>query len=274
MVRRDLCSHAYAALLGPADLLGAAGGADVRDMDMSASQLGERDIARDDRLLGGRGVAGEAQPRRHPTLVDAEPADDGVVLAVVHDGQAELARVQQRHLHQAPRGDGTAVVGESDYPGPGHFLHVGELEPFAAAGDGAKGEDADRPRRARLARDEVDDGRVVDGRAGVGHTAEGREPAPRACGCPRGDGLFVLEPGLAQVRVQIDETGRDYQPARVYHRGAVRRGHPPARNNPPVADEEVGFSVGPVDRVDEAAASKQGVNAHGVPAPDAPVSRR
>ena len=74
--------------------------------------------------------------------------------------------------------------------------------------------------------------------------------------------------------MQIDEAGRDHQPARVYHRGAVRRGHPPARNDPPIADEEVGFGVGRVYWVDDAAASKQDVNAHGVPAPDAPVSRR
>ena len=61
---------------------------------------------------------------------------------------------------------------------------------------------------------------VVVHRRGVGHGADGGESARGRRARSALDGLGMLEAGLAQVHVHVDEAGRDDQPGRVEHLGA------------------------------------------------------
>ena len=74
---------------------------------------------------------------------------------------------------------------------------------------------------------------AVDGRLGVRHGDDGGEAAER--GGPRAglDGLGFLAPGLAQVRVQVDQPGRDDAAAGVEHRApSAPRSGPTAAMRP------------------------------------------
>ena len=82
------------------------------------------------------------------------------------------------------------------------------------------GQHAHDRRLARPPHDEVGHRAAVVGRIGVGHAADGGEAARRRRPRARGDVLFVLVPGLAQVHVQVDEAGRDHLAAAVDDPGA------------------------------------------------------
>ena len=84
-----------------------------------------------------------------------------------------------------------------------------------------------------------DRGAVVH-RLGVRHAADGGESARRRGARPALDGLGVLEAGLAQVHVHVDEAGRDDQPGRVEHFGARRRQIRRRRRDAAVLDQHVG----------------------------------
>ena len=87
--------------------------------------------------------------------------------------------------------------------------HVHQLEPFAAAGDGAVGEYADDriPVDERLLDGEVL--RAVRDGVQVGHGAD-RRIAARRCGEGAGaEGLLGGESGLSQMHVDVGESGAD-----------------------------------------------------------------
>ena len=61
----------------------------------------------------------------------------------------------------------------------------------------------------------VDPFRRIDHRRRVGHRANGSEASRGSCGGAAGDRFLVTLSRLAQVDVQIDESGRDDQPASI-----------------------------------------------------------
>ncbi len=184
---------------------------------------------------------------------------------MIDDGQAEHGGVLQGPPHQVRVGHGRTVVAEGHGPGRGHVRHLGQLLAFPPFGDAAEGKDARRPLRLRCAQDELNRGCGVGSGLGVGHRANGGEAAARRRQRAGGNRLLVLEAGLPQVSVNIDEAGTDHQPRGVDGlRGVLTRTRPD-RGHAPVGDEHVGDGVEAVRRVDNtAAADGQGV-AHGFP---------
>ena len=81
-------------------------------------------------------------------------------------------------------------------------------------------------------------GRVGD-RAGVGHREDRGEAADRCGGGPGGDRLGVLAAGLAQVRVEVDQTGKRDEPVGVEDVGATGRAQGADLGDHPVLDEQV-----------------------------------
>ncbi len=57
--------------------------------------------------------------------------------------------------------------------------------------------------------DESHRGALVSDGVGVGHRSDGGESAVSCGPGTRGDGLLVLATGLAQMHVQVDESGND-----------------------------------------------------------------
>src|SRR6185437_11964788 len=94
---------------------------------------------------------------------------------------------------------------------------AGHPLPLAALGDGADGIDAGVPQLARALHQVRRRAGIVVHRAGVGHGADGGEAAGGGGARSGFDGLLVLEAGLAQMHVQINEPGRDDHPGAIEH---------------------------------------------------------
>jgi hypothetical protein len=100
------------------------------------------------------------------------------------------------------------------------------------------------PGLARPLADEPQDLGRVHARGGVGHAADGREPArdrgPRA----GGDRLLVLAPGLAEVHVRVDQPRADDRARGVDDPVGVRTVEiGPDGGDPPAADRDIGGAV-------------------------------
>ena len=275
-MRRDLGGDVHAALSRRADQRDRAGGRDVGDVQVRPGQVGEGDIARDERLLGAGGAASQAEPGGDPALVHLPLVNERRVFAVLRDRQPEGARVLEGVAHQPRVGDGVAVVGERDDAGLRQLAGGREFLAGAVARDAAERQHAHGCVLLGLAQHGLDGGAAVQRRVRVGHRTDRGEAAARGGGRAAGDRLLVLEAGLAQVDVQIHEAGRHHQPRRV---DAVRLDHRVALVRPdagdsPVDDHDVGDAVAPEGGVDHAAVV-DGERAHRVasPALAAAVSR-
>ena len=75
-------------------------------MDAAALVAGEREIALDRDGLGDRGVAGEAELGRDPSLVDVAAVRERRLLAVERERPIGGRGVLERAPHQAGGGDG------------------------------------------------------------------------------------------------------------------------------------------------------------------------
>ena len=259
VVRGDLGGHAHAALLGLADQLRSLLGRHVRDVEPGTDAGGEDEVAGDHDLLGLVRPAGQTEQRRHPPLVHLGVRGEVGVLAVVHDHGVEPGRVLQRTPHDQRVGDGLAVVGEAVDTGLGavQFAELGELLAAQPLGDRAHREHVDQADLAATAPDHLGHGSRVADRVGVGHRAQPGVAAGRTGSGTGGDVLGVLEPGLAQVGVQVDEASRDDLAGDVHDRRArvVQTG---AHLGDRLAvDEHVGSRLGAGDGVDDPAAAKQ-----------------
>jgi len=100
--------------------------------------------------------------------------------------------------------------------------------------------------------------RVIDGRVGVRHGADGgKSPSGGGLG-PRGDGFLVFLTGLTQMNVGVDEAGRHYQPRGVdlpsVHRRAcvLHQG-----KDGPVHKEEIQNPIQALGRIDHPSTSNQ-----------------
>ena len=91
---------------------------------------------------------------------------------------------------------------------------------------------------------------------GIAHTAV--KPPAAAARVPGRDRLLVLAPGLAQVRVQVDEAGADDEALGVDRPGAARGAGPaPTSLDDAVLEQHVELRVDPLRRVDDAPALEQ-----------------
>ena len=82
-------------------------------------------------------------------------------------------------------------------------------------------------------------------------------PPAAAARVPGRDRLLVLEARLAQVRVQVDEPGREHEPAHVEHLGALRSRPGPTASIATVGDEHVGDVVATRRRIDHPRPAEQ-----------------
>jgi hypothetical protein len=106
----------------------------------------------------------------------------------------------------------------------GHQLtELRELFPLLAESHGTDGVDARGAGCRPLLHDEPDRRLIVDRRIRVRHGADAREATGGRGHGPRGNGLAVLLARLAQMGVDIDETGRDHQPAHIAYLRALWR---------------------------------------------------
>ena len=155
MMRRDLACDVHAALLAGAHGAQRLPRAHVRDVDVAAGQLGERDVALDHQRLGDAGNPAQAERRRVIALVRDAVALERRVLAVIDDRHAEHAGVLERPPHQQRRRHRPAVVGERDASGGLLLAELGQLLALRAERHGADRIDAREPRFRRLLQDEL-----------------------------------------------------------------------------------------------------------------------
>jgi hypothetical protein len=272
VVRRGLGRHPHPARLAAAHRVHGARGRDVRDVDLAARELRQQHVPLDHHGLGRARPAAQPQQRGHGPFVHRGLLGEAGLLAVVDHGQRERLRVLQRAAHDARAGDGTPVVRDRDAAGLAQVAVLGQLLAPRPARDGADRVDAHGALGARALQDRARDaGRVVDG-LGVGHRADGREPARgRRPGAGR-DRLLVLAARLGQVRVQVDEAGAHHATAHVDRGRALRLDPAAQRGDAPVLDAHVGGPVPTLRGIDDPAAL-QDQRAHSA-ASGAPPSRR
>ena len=227
VVRRHLRSYVQALRPGAAHQLDAAGGAEVGDVHVRAGLAGKGDVAGNHVLLGGARDALEAEAGRDPAFVH-DAAGELRVLAMVDDRQVEGGGVLEGVAHDAGVRDGVAVVAEADAACVRQLAHLRELLTGAALRHCADRQHAHEAGLPRSLHDVVDGAAIVHRRLGVGHGADGSEAAARRRPSAGLDGLLVLEAGIAQVRVEVDEPRRNDEAGGVDDPGAVGR-HAPGR---------------------------------------------
>ena len=254
MVGRRLAGDFEAALLRLPHQLYGPGGAGVGDVESPSGSLGEGDVPRDHRLLGGPGEALQSQARCHPAFVHHTACRQLRDLAVVDDRQSEAGRVAERLAHHVGVRDGVSVVAEAYRASLSQLRHLGQRRAPAAGGYGTDGQDAHRTLLAGEPQHEVDHGPRVHNRVGVRHGADGREAASGSGPSTGGDRFLVLEARLAQVAVEVNEAWADDEARSVDDAGAVRRSYLSLNDcDYAVQDEQVAALVHALGRVDDAA---------------------
>ena len=208
-MRGHLAGDRKALGLGGAHHVQAAGGAQMLDVQRAAGEAADSDVAGDLDLLALGGPAQKPQARGRGALVDLAGADEALVLAVAHDDAVELLGVVHDAAHHAAVLDAAPVVGERAGAVRDHVAHLGEGLALEALRAGADDLDTALPRLGRAALHVLDDLAVVDGGLGVGHAGDRREAAMRGGAGARGDVLLLLQAGVAQVDVNVDEAGHE-----------------------------------------------------------------
>ena len=258
VVRGDLAGDAHAGGLGAAHELEPVGAGEVLDVQVGAGELGQLDVAGDVDLLAGRGPAQHAQAGGGDALVDLAGVDQALVLAVVHDGAAELYGVVHDAAHHAGVLDAAAVVGEGHGAVGAHVAHLGEHLALEAAGARAGHVHAAHAGRGGAVADELDAGGGVGDGVGVGHADDVGEAAVHRGAAAGGDVLLVLEAGLPQVDVDVDQAGHEHAAGGVAHAGALRGGEALTHGGDAAAlNEHVDDGVQPDLRVNRAGAPNQ-----------------
>jgi hypothetical protein len=179
----------------------------VADVQPGADVRGEQAVAGDDRLLGHRRPAGQAQAPGELALVHLGALGEPRLLGVLGDHAVEGLDVLERPAHQHGVADAPAVVGEHPDPrrGVGHRSELGEALPRQPHGDRADRTDVAVAGLPPEPPDLLDHAGGVGDRLGVGHRVDGGEAAEgRGAGAAL-HGLGVLAARLAQVGVQVDQ---------------------------------------------------------------------
>ena len=179
-------------------------------MQPRADVLGEQHVTGDDRFLGDRRPAGQAQLCGDDALVHLGAVGQARILGVLRDDAVERLDVFERTTHDQRVPDAEAVVAEDAdaSAGSGHRPELGETLALLPDSDGA-----DRLHRGvagGLAEGEFlldHAGRVGHG-LGVRHGEHRGESARGGRLGARQHGLGCLETGLAEVRVQVDQSGQ------------------------------------------------------------------
>ena len=226
-----------------------------------ARHLGQGQVSRHHGLFRRRRYAGEAKAGGNPPLGHHPAAAQAVFLAVVNDGHGQVQGVGQGQAHQVRVGHRIAVIAVAHRAGCGQFLHLGQFPTFPALGYRADGEDAHYAVGLRPLLDQFHHRLIVNGRVGVGHTAQGGKPAPGGGPGAGGDGLLVLVPRFPEVGVEVNETRGRHQVVGRNGMGAVgyvgRRQDGAGGENPAIPGQDVPHQVHTPAGVNDAGALKQ-----------------
>src|SRR5438445_2379125 len=123
----------------------------------------------------------------------------------------------------------------------------------------------------RLAHDEADGCLIVGDGIGVGHRADRGEAAGGGGARTARDGLFVFVARLAQMDVQVDETGRDDLPLHIADADSIGGGEPASHcGDLPILNEHIGKLIQITTRIDHAPTLQQYGPAHSLPPPAPP----
>ena len=230
-------------------------------MEPAAGQFGQSQIPGHHRILSGRRNAGQAQAGRRPTLGHYAAGAKGMFLAVVDDGPTQIQGVSQRQAHQVGVIDRVAVVAVSHDAGGGQFLDFGQFPAAAALGNAADGKNPHYGVGLGPLLDQFHYRRVVNGRVGVGHTAEGGKAAAGRRPGAGSDGFLILEARFPQVAVQVNEPRRSHQPGGRDNPAVFREvggGQPGAgRDNAPLPNQDVPYRIHSPTGVNDAGRLKQ-----------------
>ena len=208
-MRADFAGHANAVRFGPADDVEPACGGDMLDVDASARQAGQLQVAGDADFLAASGDAGQTEPVGTGTLVHRAAAAQFGNFAMAGHEQVEVAGVFEGAAEKVGVGHRVAVIGDHDGPLLLHVGDVGQLLAGAALGDTAGGPDRNGRLLAGEGADVADESAAVDRRVGIGHGDDAGETAARSGPSPAPDRFFILASGLAQMHVHVEESGQE-----------------------------------------------------------------
>jgi hypothetical protein len=253
VVRRGLAGCGDAELLGVGDHGDGVARGDVGDVEARAGHLGEEEVAGDHDVLGSSGDAAQAETDRGEAFMHVAAGAEVQVFAVVDDGEVESAGELHGAAHDAGVHDGAAVVGDGDDAGVLHGADGGQFVAGAVLGDGADGEDVGNGELAGAVDDVAGDGGIVVDGDCVWHAADGSESAGGGGAGAGLDGFGVLDAGLAEVDVHVDETGGDDEAGGVEDAGADGVEIGADLGDAAVLDGHVGDGVEAGGRVDDAA---------------------
>jgi hypothetical protein len=181
------------------------GGADVREVETGAGQFSQRDIARDHDIFRSRRNARKAEFGRDQPFVHTPALRQVQIFAVVHDRHVEGARVFHGASHDEAVHHRLSVVGDGDTTGATQIADFRQFFAFRLFCDGADRIEVGVTRCLRAFEHEFGDGLIVVHGIGVGHRADGRESTRDGRSRSGLDRLFILEPRLAEMHVEIHE---------------------------------------------------------------------
>jgi len=183
-----------------------------------------------------------------------------IVLSVDSDHPAGDLGVLEGATNEDGRGQRPAVVAEGDRAGLRQLGHLGELLTLEPAGHGAVEAEGDDGLGAGDVGHPPQAGRRVDRGVRVGHREDAHVTARGGGESPAGDVLLVLTSRGAEVRMQVDEAGKDEHARDVDFSGALRRrDRRPGLGDPAPLDEHVLHGVDTAPRVDHPAPAQQQV---------------
>ena len=133
------------------------------------------------------------------------------LFGVLHDQRIEAGSVGQRPPHHPGVGQRPLAVGERHSTSGLEQADLGQLlavQPLVIARIGI---DLAQLHLAGAAGDELDHGRLVDRRVGIGQDRHAGDAAGRRRGGAAVDALLVLGAGLAELDPHVDQAGRQAQ---------------------------------------------------------------
>ena len=184
---------------------------DVGHVVARSGQLGQHQVAGHHHVFRSGGDAAQSPAHRAGAFVHVAARAQVQVLAVLDDRQSVGAGELHGAAHDAGVHHRQPVIGNGHRSSGFHGADGGQFFAGASLGDGADGEHVHRRQPPCALHDVTGDGGTVVHRLGVGHGADGCEPAGRRRARAALDGFGVLEARLAQVDMHVDEAGGHYQ---------------------------------------------------------------
>ena len=171
--------------------------------------LGQEYVTGNDRLLGNRRPTREPEDARKPALVHLGVLGEPRFLRMLRDNPTEGLHVLQRPPHEHGVMDALAVVAEDPHLRlrVRHRTELGHLLAEESGRHSANGPNIDKTTSLAKAPHLLDDTGSVSDRVGIRHGMNAGEATKGGRARARLDGLGILAAGLAQMRMQVDETG-------------------------------------------------------------------